>query len=230
MQQTKLLHKKYNESYKFIKMNKKIKYLVLDAMGVIYRNGDDVTELLIPFARSKNSNISKKNIFDNYRQASLGKISSETFWKNIGLSSDIEDEYLSNFSLTDGLLTFLKTALHHFKEIICLSNDVSEWSEKLRVNFGLTEYIKMWFISGDLKCRKPSLEIYRKVLENLKVNDSKEILFIDDNMDNLLAAEELGFEVLLLSDSYKGPKDHIDKLDFGKILNFTSDNLIGSRL
>lgn len=29
----------------------------------------------------------------------------------------------------------------------------------------------------------------------------KEILLIDDNIDDLLAAEELGFEMLLLSDS-----------------------------
>jgi hypothetical protein len=60
-------------------MDKRIKYLMLDAMGVIYRNRDDVAELLIPFALSKNSNILEKTILDNYRQASLGKINSETF-------------------------------------------------------------------------------------------------------------------------------------------------------
>ena len=193
---------------------------MLDAMGVIYKNGDDVAELLIPFVQGKDSNISERIINDNYRQASLGNISSEIFWKNIGLSSDIEDEYLTNFSLTDGLFTFLKNALNHFEEIICLSNDISEWSKKLRANFGLTEYIKKWFISGDLKCRKPSPEIYLKVLDNLKVSNPSELLFIDDNIENILAAEKIGFEAIFLSESYKGPKKHINRLDFSEIRNY----------
>ncbi|MCD4669483.1 MAG: HAD-IA family hydrolase [Actinomycetia bacterium] len=200
-------------------MKRKIKILMLDAMGVIYKHGDDVAELLIPFVQSKDSNISDKIIIDNYRQASLGRISSKDFWENMGLSQNLEDEYLESFELAEEVIDFLKTAQNHFKEIICLSNDVSEWSEKLRVKFGLTEYIKKWFISGDLKRRKPSPQIYRKILENIKVTDPKEILFIDDNIDNISAAEELGFEVLLLSDSYNGPKDHIDKLDLLEIEN-----------
>ena len=75
---------------------------------------------------------------------------------------------------------------------MCLSNDVSEWSKKLRDKFDLTEYIKKWFISGDLKCRKPSPQIYRKVLENLNVTDPSGILFIDDNIDNTIAADKAG--------------------------------------
>jgi len=204
-------------------MKRKIKILMLDAMGVIYKYGDDVAELLIPFVRSKNSNISNEIIFDNYRLASLGRISSKSFWDNMDIPPVHEDKYLESFELAGGVIDFLRTARDHFEEIICLSNDVSEWSEKLRVNFGLTEYIKKWFISGDLKCRKPLREIYIKVLADLKDTDPGEILFIDDNMDNLLAAEELGFKVLLLSDSYNGPKDHINKLDFGKISNFISN-------
>jgi len=204
-------------------MNKRLNYLMLDAMGVIYKNGDDVAELLMPFVKTKNSNISEKIIIDNYRQASLGNISPEIFWRNMGLSRDIEDEYLANFSLADGLFAFLKTALNHFKEIICLSNDISEWSRKQRANFGLTEYIKRWFISSDLKCRKPSPEIYLKVLDSLKVSDSSEILFIDDNINNILAAEELGFKVLFLNGSCKNFKNHIDELDFEKVRSFISN-------
>jgi len=203
-------------------MEKRIKILMLDAMGVIYKHGDDVEELLIPFIVKKNSKISKESIVTSYGTASLGRISAEEFWKNVGLSSDYEDEYLDGFRLNDEIIEFLDNARNYFKDIICLSNDVSEWSKKLKDNFGLTEYIKKWFISGDLKCRKPSPEIYIKVLDDLKDTNPGEILFIDDNIDNTAAAEKLGFKTLLLSDNYNESKNSINKLDFKEVLKFIS--------
>ena len=179
-------------------MKRRIKILMLDAMGVIYEYGDDVEELLIPFVTKRNNDISRDAIIKNYRDASLGKISSRDLWGNVGLLPECEDEYLEGFRLNEGLIEFLKDACNYFEKIICLSNDVSEWSKKLRNNFQLTEYMQKWFISGDLKCRKPSREIFFKVLENLKDLDPGEIFFIDDNIEKTAAAEVLGFETLLL--------------------------------
>lgn len=48
------------------------------------------------------------------------------------------------------------------------------------------------------------------------------ILFINDNMDNILTAEKLGFKTLFLSDNHKELKVYIDKLDFVKIRSFIS--------
>lgn len=170
----------------------------------------NLNDLLIPFIKCKNSNISSQKIIENYIKASLGKINSKKFWYNLNLSDKYEDEYLSNFTLMDVLLDFLDIASKYFKEIICLSNDASEWSLKLRNNFGLTKYIKKWFISGDLKCEKPQPLIYKKLLSGMKSSTPKEFLFIDDKIENLLTAEGMGFNTIL----------------FGSINGSTQNNLI----
>jgi len=180
----------------------KTKYLVLDAMGVIYKYCDDVEELLIPFIRSNGSNIAKDKIKDYYKKASLGKLSSKLFWKSVGLSPEIENEYLHSFILTKGIISFLSKATNRFEKIVCLSNDVSEWSNKLRRHFKLSTYIKEWFISGELKCRKPSIEIYYKLLAGLNGIKSDEITFIDDKEENLIPARNIGLNVILFTGNY----------------------------
>jgi len=180
----------------------KTKYLILDAMGVIYKNCDDVEDLLIPFIRANGSNIAKEKINDYYKKASLGKFSSKLFWEYVGLNPKIENEYITNFLLTKGIVKFLKKAVKKFEKIICLSNDVSEWSIKLRKYFNLSRYIEEWYISGDLKCRKPSIDIYYKLLSGLKEIKPNEITFIDDKEDNLIPAKDIGFNVVLFRGNY----------------------------
>ncbi len=84
------------------------KILVLDAMGVIYKSGDDVGELLIPFIQSKGSQVAEEVIEDAYMQASLGVITAKEFWKKVNLSDEIEDQYLMKHEITFGLYEFLK--------------------------------------------------------------------------------------------------------------------------
>ena len=70
------------------------KYLVLDSMGVVFINEDDVEELFIPFLkkRFKNLNVEKlRSLY--YNLVSLGKISSKEFFKRLYLPN-IEREYL----------------------------------------------------------------------------------------------------------------------------------------
>jgi 2-haloacid dehalogenase len=56
-----------------------------------------------------------------------------------------------------------------------------------------------WFdgivVSGDEKMRKPSPEIYRLLLDRYGL-ESREVLFIDDNLRNIKAAEALGIKCI----------------------------------
>src|SRR5271157_1173749 len=127
-----------------------MKVLVLDAMGVIYPVGDDVRDLLYPFVLEKRG-VSDFAVIENYyKLASLGKISAQEFWKDVGLYPQLENEYLQRFKLTPGLLDFLKKAESRGIEIWCLSNDLAEWSQKLRKRFGLEQYFRGFVISGDV--------------------------------------------------------------------------------
>ena len=173
------------------------KILVLDAMGVIYQSCDDVEELLVPFIREKGSKIDKKFIEDLYTRASLGEFSSEEFWAKVGVDYNIEDEYLDRHQLSVGLLDFLSVIKDQVKApIYCLSNDVSEWSIKLRRKFQLDQYIERWFISGDLKVRKPSPNIYDALIREANVKPTQ-MLFVDDRKKNIAAANEFGIQTVL---------------------------------
>lgn len=185
------------------------KILVLDAMGVIYQSCDDVEELLVPFIREQGSNIDKKTIEDLYTRASLGEFSSEEFWAKVGVDYNLEDEYLDRHQLSVGLLDFLSVIKDQVKApIYCLSNDVSEWSIKLRRKFQLDQYIERWFISGDLKVRKPSSGIYDALIREANVEPTQ-MLFVDDREKNVAKANDFGIQTILckINNSAEGYSD-----------------------
>ena len=66
--------------------------------------------------------------------------------------------------------------------------------ERLNKQVDLSKYDYV-FLSFEMKCRKPSKEIYEKVNEEVPF-DSKNILFIDDRQDNIDVAKEFGWNTL----------------------------------
>jgi HAD superfamily hydrolase (TIGR01509 family) len=177
--------------------------LVLDAMGVIYRVGDDVGELLVPFIRREGGTIDVRRIEEFYHQASMGTISAAEFWNRVGLDEEVEDRYLPALGLSDGLLEFLDTMRERGIRLACLSNDVGPWSLKTRRRFGLEKFISTWVISGDVHCRKPDGRIYRILLDALGC-PAKSVIFVDDREKNLVAARECGIHGIRFAD---GPVD-----------------------
>ena len=173
--------------------------LVLDATGVIYDSGDDVAELLVPFIQAR-TRVCLQEIERNYHSASLGHISSSEFWQNVGLNDSIEDDYLSEHVLTPGFLEFLDEVRASVGSIWCLSNDVSEWSLKLRDRFGIADLFSGFVISGDVGLRKPDVRIYEKFFEMSGV-DPKTTVFVDDRPNNLSAASAVGIRTVLFSAS-----------------------------
>ena len=175
-----------------------MKTLVLDAMGVIYSVGDDVQDLLYPFIIEKGGTTDFSIVEKYYHLASLGKMSALEFWKVVGIPPQLEDEYLQRLKLTDGLIDFLKKVKSRGLEIWCLSNDLSEWSEKLRIRFGLDKYLRGFVISGDVGIRKPDPMIYQNLLNRLNVK-ANNVIFVDDRPKNLEPASALGFNTILFS-------------------------------
>ncbi len=174
------------------------KVLVLDAMGVLYQACDDVKQLLTPFVESFNADVPADKIKRLYIEASLGRITSEGFWRAVGVPPEKEDEYLSLHKCSQGLFEFLDGIRPHVDDIACLSNDVSEWSVKLRKRFGLERYISEWFISGDLGVRKPDPGIYAKVYNYFQDGETS-FFFFDDKPENVVAAERFGWDAYVFN-------------------------------
>ena len=172
--------------------------VVLDAMGVLYNAGDDVAELLVPFILKRRPETPISRIESAYLAASLGELSAAEFWRLFDLPEVIEDDYLQEHSLRDGVTEFLDWAHQQQIEVACLSNDVGRWSEKLRSNFKLTEKISTWVISGDVRVRKPDPKIYQMYLDMARLKPDR-VLFVDDRIKNVRAAARVGLHIALFA-------------------------------
>ncbi|MEM7223731.1 MAG: HAD-IA family hydrolase [Pseudomonadota bacterium] len=168
--------------------------LVLDAMGVIYRAGDDVAELLVPFVERNEGK--RDEVEGAYHEASLGRLKAAQFWRRVGLAPALEDDYLAGHALSDGLSDFLPAARERAEAIWCLSNDLSDWSRKLRRAFAIEAYFDGFVISDQVGVRKPDAAIY-KALERAAGCATGDVLFVDDRPKSLAAASALGWHTLL---------------------------------
>jgi HAD superfamily hydrolase (TIGR01509 family) len=193
-------------------MNSEECILVLDAMGVLYQAGNDVADLLVPFVRKKGGSTDAVVIGEYYRAASLGELSSRAFWTSVGLSPSIEDEYPQEHALMSGTYDFLEAEGKRFAGVCCLSNDVGEWSLKLRRRFRLDHLIGRWFISSDIGLRKPDPRIYQWLIATLGAK-AEHIIFVDDRPANVEAAA----------------REHLTAIHFGDQSGTPSGNILTAR-
>jgi HAD superfamily hydrolase (TIGR01509 family) len=201
----------------------KTKVVILDAMGVMYSIGDDVKDLLCPFIAKKGGISDLDKITSLYMAASLGNMTATEFWQAVGVAPNLEDEYLQRHKLTDGLIEFVEAVNSSGGEVWCLSNDLSEWSRKLRDRFNLERYLRCFVISGDVGLRKPDPKIFQYLIRRLHV-DAGNAVFVDDNPKNLDSAIELGFKTILFDASGENLSHSVHKSarNFNELLHYLS--------
>jgi HAD superfamily hydrolase (TIGR01509 family) len=198
----------------------KRRILILDAMGVIYHHADDVVELLTPFI-VEHGGVDDVQIVDQlYTQASLGKLTAEEFWAAVKVQHNLEDEYLAQHRLTEGLIKFLENLPPAVETLWCLSNDVSQWSRKLRQWHSLTKHFAGFVISGDVGHRKPDARIYEATLQKIG-RPAVECVFVDDRIKNLDAAKRLGFQTVQFCPTADHTK-HFRVKSFGELRTYLS--------
>ena len=153
--------------------------------------------------------INSENKYNNaWAQLEKDEISIEKFSnlfreeaKQFGIQNINTDKLLEclNVKLNIRMVELLENISKYYT-CVCLTNNfkkmVSSDFENIKHNFSLIiESSKVGF-------RKPEKQIYKHVLEVLKVN-AKEILFIDDLGINLKPARELGFHTYKFTDTDK---------------------------
>lgn len=93
----------------------------------------------------------------------------------------------------DGVDEFLADlSLSH--DIACLTNTNPLQWPRISEEFGLGSYFTKQYVSYQLGMMKPDVAIYRHVVSDTG-HDPDEILFIDDNAKNCIAARSLGIDV-----------------------------------
>lgn len=169
--------------------------VVLDAMGVLYQDGNVLERVLMPYARANGSTLADSEIRAAYRMATLGRMSTTDLWEALGTKAD-DEGYCQSHRLTPGTVEGLAQLASGGLRLICLSNDAAAWSLILRRRFGLDRYIGEWFISSDLGARKPDPYPYEAVLDATSLA-ADEIVFVDDRSTNLATARGLGMQTVL---------------------------------
>lgn len=93
--------------------------------------------------------------------------------------------------------------LKHTHKLIMLSNTNEVhylfFSNKLKEEYGVsfTDLFQKVYLSHEMELLKPDLEIYKRVLVEQKLNPER-ILFIEDTLENTIAAKKVGIQTLLI--------------------------------
>ena len=173
------------------------KWIILDAMGVVFVVADDTNDLLVPFVQERVLNISRKTINCIYLSASLGNLTSQELWTEVGLADrypEIEAEYLDSQLTIDPHFGRVVKELAKQYRVGLISNDLSEWSIYLRAKFALN-FFEVVIISADVGIRKPDPKIYKHFLSEANVVPEY-CVFVDDRSKNLKPASDLGMKTV----------------------------------
>lgn len=70
-----------------------------------------------------------------------------------------------------------------------------------RLKFGISDFTQLFrqsFLSYEIELWKPDYKIYDHVLKSIKL-DASDVLFLDDNADNIQAASDLGIHTIKIN-------------------------------
>ena len=176
-----------------------IDVVVLDAMGVLFAVGDDVGELLTPFVAERGGHAAA--VADAYLAASLGACDADAFWFAVGLDGSVEDAYLERLRLMPGVESFLAQVRAAELQLMCLSNDLARWADKLQRRFGLVGTFDLYLTSAVIGCRKPDPRAFQALIDRAAV-PAQRMLFIDDRAVNVSVAREHGLRAVLFSGTF----------------------------
>lgn len=182
--------------------DKEVKAIVFDIGGVIYLSKEP-EHIFMQKALNLDGQNYKKIVKKFINQASVNKISEKQALKEISqrikLSpNEIKNifirEYNKNFYLNKKLLNLIKNLKRNYK-ISVLSNQFS-LSYNILVHKKLPNHFSVLIFSHKVKSRKPSAQIYKIALSELKVHPAQAI-FVDDRAHNLIPAQKLGMKTIL---------------------------------
>jgi putative hydrolase of the HAD superfamily len=188
------------------------RFVVLDAMGVLYRQGNVVSGVLIPYLRNRGCTRSEAEIREVYRRCTVGQLSTDEFWAAAGVGRTASDsDYCRHHQLTAGTVDTLRALCEAGVTMLVLTNDAGPWSAHLRRRFGLEPYVEHWYVSAEIGARKPDPAAYDAVLAHPGL-DLAHTVMVDDRPTNLLAARAAGLRPVLFhsEDTAANPAPDLD--------------------
>ncbi len=198
-----------------------IKALILDYGGVISKpqrskNVDNILEAL---------NIDQDAFREIYLQERArydsGQISGEVYWRNILLHfnlnpEDLNIDYLiredvkSWTKVNQSMIAFIHDSRPKIQKLAIVSNMTEDSLTYIKTHFQWLKLFDVLIFSFELGVNKPDRVIYQDCLQKLAVS-ANECLFVDDSVENVIAAVLVGMNAIhfstyrkFLADLHKG--------------------------
>ncbi len=169
--------------------------VALDGHGVLYKEAAPVRDLLIPLARELGSPVPEDDIEAKARLLTLGRLTTSDFWRSIGVAGDVHEldaAYVGRQQLMPGVVKYLRAVRNNGVRVACVTDDCPAWAMRLRAAHSLDSLVDPWVISGSVGVAKPDPPVF-EVLRRFTGEPSSAILVVDDDLDNLDMARQLGF-------------------------------------
>jgi glucose-1-phosphatase len=180
--------------------NSKIKAIIWDMGGVILRTEDQSPRE--DLARSLGVSREELEWFvfasPSAVEATLGKISVVDHFQEVARNYALDqaelEDFVNKFWLGDRvdetLLEQIRGLRRYFK-IGMLSNAWNNIRQVLTTDFPCLDAFDLAVFSAEVKLAKPQPEIYHLILDRLQI-EPREAVFIDDMVENIVAAKKLG--------------------------------------
>jgi HAD superfamily hydrolase (TIGR01509 family) len=184
----------------------KIKAVVLDIGGVIVRTEDPAGRQALQNQFDLPERGVERLVFDSKEAAAstVGHLDAWEVWDSVGkklnLSASELDEFISKFWQGD---VFDHTLFQYFQHLrsdyttALLTNAWQGARTDLANRYGIIEgkSVDHLLISSELGVAKPDIAIYQ-ILRQTVNQDFENILFVDDFIENILAANTLGIQTI----------------------------------
>ena len=183
-----------------------IKSIVFDIGGVLLRSEDESGRKALGEKYNLEPGWIEKLVFQSHaaQASSIGLVGSDEIWHNIAeklsLSKDALKEFMLKFwqgdRIDQSLIKFLQDCRPKYKTAL-LTNAWMDARSFLMETYGIVEgkIVDLILISSEIGIVKPDPRIYQLLGEKVGYQ-LNEILFVDDSIENILAAEELGIHTI----------------------------------
>lgn len=142
---------------------------------------------------------SRKKYEEYMRLVNIGKMDVEILFKKL-LPNYRDIEKIKQHVKNSNKILYpevgdLIRKLKHNYQVVLMNNEGKEWNDFRIRKFHLEELFDKIFTSCIIGEKKPEKDYFKKVLNTLKIK-SEELLFIDNTLENIESAKELGIQTI----------------------------------
>ena len=166
-----------------------IRMIAFDLFGVLITEGRIISNVLMHLLPQE---LDYKNVKERYDKLNLGDIEEADFWAIHGLSeyNSIRQRFLDSFELNEDYECVIPLLKQRYRLSI-LSNFPAAWAAHIMERFHFGRDMSPCVFSGQVGYKKPQRDIFLQYLA-LSAVPAQQILFIDDRLENLHCAHQLG--------------------------------------